>query len=76
MDSNVGGHFGPFLKFSGWDCLEIQGKAQEDIILFINGDEGLITIHEAHGIPKAETARRLGIDFPEVLDVLKSHGVT
>ena len=51
VDSNVGGHFGPFLKFSGWDCLEIQGKAQEDIIIFINGDEGLITIHEIHGIP-------------------------
>ena len=51
VDSNVGGHFGPFLKFSGWDCLEIQGKVQEDIIIFINGDEGLITIHETHGIP-------------------------
>jgi len=26
IDSNVGGYFGPYLKFSGWDSLEIQGK--------------------------------------------------
>ena len=51
VDSNVGGHFGPFLKFSGWDCLEIQGIAPEDIIIFINGDEGSVTIHDANGIP-------------------------
>jgi aldehyde:ferredoxin oxidoreductase len=28
VDSNVGGYFGPYLKFSGWDALEIQGKAK------------------------------------------------
>jgi aldehyde:ferredoxin oxidoreductase len=27
MDSNVGGFFGPFLKFSGFDAIELQGKA-------------------------------------------------
>ncbi|MFX1292913.1 MAG: aldehyde ferredoxin oxidoreductase N-terminal domain-containing protein, partial [Promethearchaeota archaeon] len=27
VDSNVGGYFGPYLKFSGFDALEIQGKA-------------------------------------------------
>jgi aldehyde:ferredoxin oxidoreductase len=27
------------------------------------------------GIPSVETVRRLGIDFPEVMDVLKSHGI-
>jgi len=27
VDSNVGGHFGPLLKFAGWDALELQGKA-------------------------------------------------
>ena len=26
IDSNVGGYFGPYLKFSGFDALEIQGK--------------------------------------------------
>ena len=36
MDSNVGGFFGPFLKFSGFDALEVQGKAEKDIIIFID----------------------------------------
>ena len=29
IDSNVGGYFGPFLKFSGFDALCIIGKAKE-----------------------------------------------
>ncbi len=47
IDSNVGGHFGPYFKFSGFDALEIQGKAENDIIIFINGNEGNIQIFEA-----------------------------
>lgn len=47
MDSNVGGYFGPYLKFSGWDALEIQGKAQKDIIVYIDGNSGVVTIEEA-----------------------------
>lgn len=47
IDSNVGGYFGPFLKFSGWDLLEIQGKAQRDVIIFIDGNKGIVTIEEA-----------------------------
>lgn len=46
IDSNVGGYFGPYLKFSGWDALEIQGKAEKDVIVFINGDTGKVTIEE------------------------------
>lgn len=44
IDSNVGGYFAPFLKFSGFDALEIQGKAKEDVIIYIDGDTGLVTI--------------------------------
>jgi aldehyde:ferredoxin oxidoreductase len=47
MDSNVGGFFGPFLKFSGFDALEIQGKAENDIIVFIDGINHIIEIIEA-----------------------------
>lgn len=47
MDSNVGGYFGPFLKFSGWDALEIQGKAERDVIVYIEGTKGTVTIEEA-----------------------------
>ena len=47
MDSNVGGFFGPFLKFSGFDALEIQGKAQRDVIVFIDGINHRVEIFEA-----------------------------
>jgi len=47
IDSNVGGYFAPYLKFSGFDALEIQGKASEDVIIFIDGDTGVIRIETA-----------------------------
>ncbi|TFH48358.1 MAG: aldehyde:ferredoxin oxidoreductase, partial [Bacteroidia bacterium] len=47
MDSNVGGFFGPFLKFSGFDALELQGKAANDVIIFINGVDHYVEIFEA-----------------------------
>ena len=47
IDSNVGGYFGPFMKFSGFDSLEIQGKAKKDIIIVIDGVNGRISIEEA-----------------------------
>ncbi len=51
MDSNVGGYFGPYLKFSGWDALEIQGKSDREVIIVIDGDEGIVTIEDAEGLP-------------------------
>jgi aldehyde:ferredoxin oxidoreductase len=47
MDSNVGGYFGPFLKFSGFDSLELQGKSDKDVIIFIDGENQKVTIFEA-----------------------------
>ena len=44
IDSNVGGYFSAFLKFSGFDALEIQGKAAEDVLIFIDGDTGKVTV--------------------------------
>src|SRR5512133_4207688 len=44
VDCNVGGYFAPFLKFSGFDALEIQGKAESDVIIYIDGDTGKVTI--------------------------------
>ena len=46
IDSNVGGYFGPFMKFSGWDALEVQGKAEHDVVVYIDGDKGVVTIEE------------------------------
>ena len=48
IDSNVGGHFGPFVKFSGFDGIEIQGKAKNDnTIVFIDGVNHKVQIFEA-----------------------------
>jgi aldehyde:ferredoxin oxidoreductase len=47
FDSNAGGYFGPYLKFAGWDAIEIQGKAERDVIVVIDGDQGSVTIEEA-----------------------------
>ncbi len=51
VDSNVGGYFGPYLKFSGWDALEIQGKAEEDVVVVVDGDLGHVLIESAEGLP-------------------------
>src|SRR4030043_1770224 len=47
IDSNVGGFFGPFLKFSGFDALELQGKAENDVIIYIDGINHYVEIFEA-----------------------------
>lgn len=47
MDSNVGGYFGPFLKFSGFDALELQGKAEKDVIIFIDSVNHKVSVCEA-----------------------------
>ena len=47
IDSNVGGHFGPFLKFAGFDAFELQGKSDKEVIIFIDGVNHRIEILEA-----------------------------
>lgn len=51
VDSNVGGYFGPYLKYSGWDTLEIQGKDEGDVILYIDGDKREVSILDAGDLP-------------------------
>lgn len=51
MDSNVGGFFGPFLKFSGFDAIELQGKAEKDVIIYIDGVNHKVEIFEAPNEP-------------------------
>ncbi len=46
-DSNSGGYWGPLTKFSGFDAVEIAGKADRDVVVFVNGDEGKIQILES-----------------------------
>ncbi len=46
-DSNVGGYFFPLVKHSGFDAITVTGKADKDVIVFIDGNEGNIHITTA-----------------------------
>jgi len=46
IDSNAGGYFGPYLKFAGWDALEVQGKASSNVVVFIDGPSGVVQLLE------------------------------
>jgi len=60
IDSNGGGYFSPYLKFAGFDALEIQGKAEKDVVLFIDGDTGYITFET---IPTEQLDTHLLIEY-------------
>ena len=47
MDCNVGGYFGPYLKFAGFDALMVTGKSKDDVIVLIDAVTGRITIEKA-----------------------------
>ena len=64
MDSNVGGYFGPYLKFSGFDALEIQGKTEVPTVLLIDGISQQIRILEASGLPE---------EAHEISEILTNH---
>ena len=44
IDSNVGGYFGPYLKFAGFDALELTGKADRETIVLVDGNEGVVRV--------------------------------
>ena len=52
IDSNVGGYFGPYLKFSGFDAMQIQGKSTKDQVIFIDGINRQVQILDAGGLPE------------------------
>ena len=45
--SNFGGHFGAYLKYAGFDALEIVGKSKTDIMIVIDGFSHEISIVES-----------------------------
>ena len=44
--SNFGGYFGAFLKFAGFDALQVTGKAGRDVMIVINGFTHEVTIED------------------------------
>ena len=78
VDSNVGGYFGAYLKFVGWDALEVQGRAKKEVVIFIDGDQGKVQIDDAAELP-SEThlivdilAKKYGSDNPQSISVVSS----
>jgi aldehyde:ferredoxin oxidoreductase len=51
VDSNVGGYFGPFLKFCGFDALEIQGKSAGEVLILLDEEREVVEIYEAGDLP-------------------------
>lgn len=47
IDCNVGGNFGPYLKWAGFDALVVTGRAEEDVIVLIDVTGRKITIEKA-----------------------------
>ncbi|MGB9666616.1 MAG: aldehyde ferredoxin oxidoreductase family protein [Candidatus Cryosericum sp.] len=68
VDNNGGGYFAPFMKFSGFDCIEFQGKAIQDVIVVIDGNKGVVTIETASDEPTDS------YELPEVLHAMYADG--
>ncbi|MHB8770620.1 MAG: aldehyde ferredoxin oxidoreductase C-terminal domain-containing protein [Syntrophales bacterium] len=64
--SNFGGHFGAYLKYAGFDALEITGKSATDVMIVIDGFNRTIAIvaapviDEVFDLEKAITERFTG----------------
>ena len=78
VDSNVGGYFGPYLKFAGWDALEVQGKPDCEVVIFIDGDAHQVQVEDASELP-SEThliadilAQKYGGDNPRSISVVSA----
>jgi len=45
--SNFGGHFGAYLKYAGFDALEVTGKSGREVMILIDGLSGEISVADA-----------------------------
>ena len=45
--SNFGGHFGAYLKYAGFDALEVTGKSGREVMILIDGLRGEISVTDA-----------------------------
>lgn len=68
--SNLGGHFGPELKFAGYDAIIIEGKSPEPVYLLIN-DDG-VELKSAQQLWGKSTTETQGIIWTEMEDPWKA----
>ncbi len=51
--SNFGGHFGAYLKYAGFDALQVTGKASGPVMIVIDGLKGRVSVEEFSGYGEA-----------------------
>lgn len=69
-DSNMGGHFGPAMKFAGYDLLIIGGISKKPVYLYIDND--VVEIRDASkywGMGSLDTESQLKQDLGEGFEV-------
>src|SRR6266702_351587 len=57
--SNFGGYFGAFLKFAGFDALQVTGKAGRDVMIVINGFSHEVTIEDISHLDESFDIERM-----------------
>jgi aldehyde:ferredoxin oxidoreductase len=78
IDSNVGGYFGPYLKFSGFDAMMLTGKSDKELVVFIDGLDETIKVFESSGLADdgycmtSELTAHFGGDKPRNISVVSS----
>jgi len=78
MDSNVGGYFGPYLKFSGFDAMEVRGKSSQEVVILVDGVDQKIKIFEVSGLEdnaydtSSALTERLGQGKPRSISVVST----
>ncbi len=65
--SGIGGRFGPFLKFAGYDGLIIQGRASKPVWIYINdGDVDIRNAAHIWGLATDETQKTIWSDLGDL----------
>ena len=57
--SNFGGYFGAFLKYAGFDALQVTGKSDREVLIVINGFTHEVTIEEVPQLDEAFDVERM-----------------
>ncbi len=78
VDSNVGGYFGPYLKFSGFDALAVGGNGAGDLVLLVDGVDRRVVLYRAEGLEQdayalsAQLTRHFGGKRPRDISVVST----
>lgn len=60
--SNFGGHFGAYLKYAGFDALEVTGKSGREVMIVIDGFRGEVSMTDAPAVDHVFNLEREIVD--------------